>query len=229
MSALKRAAACLIALAVLLPALGLAAFALAQLSSVDAAEAAVRLNSPLPTPELIAQTRHAFGLDQPFWTRYAHWLAGLVRGDLGRSFITGEPVAARLLRDLPATLALAAAALGFTLLLGPAAGLACATRPRHPLSRLVRALVLFASSLPVFFAGLLLMWTFALHGPGLPLAGFERPASVVLPALTLSLAFAGAYFRLAWGDYLAQESEPWLAFARNTKPIEINSSSQVGK
>ena len=66
------------------------AFMLGELSPSDPAEVSIRVNAMVPTPELIAQTRHELGLDRPLMTRYFEWLAGVLQGDLGTSFVTGH-------------------------------------------------------------------------------------------------------------------------------------------
>src|SRR5258706_5323048 len=68
------------------------------------------LNSS-PTPEKIAGMRHALGLDLPLWLQYFHYMAQVLRGDLGRSIFGSEPVAVLLLERLPNTFALAATGL----------------------------------------------------------------------------------------------------------------------
>ena len=87
------------------------AFMLGELSPSDPAEVSIRVNAMVPTPELIAQTRHELGLDRPLMTRYFEWLAGVLQGDLGTSFVTGHKVTDDFLRAFPPTLALAGATL----------------------------------------------------------------------------------------------------------------------
>src|SRR5262245_22958948 len=58
------------------------------------------------TPEAVQALRRDMGLDQPLWWRYLHWLSGIVQGDFGRSFRTGEPVLGAILGRLPVSLEL---------------------------------------------------------------------------------------------------------------------------
>src|SRR6266480_7629317 len=58
------------------------------------------------TPEKVAALRHDMGLDQPIAWRYLHWLGGVIQGDLGRSFRTGETVLAAIGARLPVSLQL---------------------------------------------------------------------------------------------------------------------------
>ena len=83
----------LVIFALTLLGVSLVVFSLAALSPSDPAEVAIRLNAMVPTPELVAEMRSELGLDRPFFVRYADWLTGILRGDFGKSFVTGLPVA----------------------------------------------------------------------------------------------------------------------------------------
>lgn len=204
-------------LALLIPILigiSFVSFALSALSPTDPAVAAIRVNAMVPTPELVALTRHELGLDEPFLARYAHWLAGALQGDLGRSWTTGIPVVESLGEALPATAALALSALALILVLSLAAGAASARAENSPLDDAVRGFIFLASSIPSFWAALLLIWTFAVKLDLLPTSGMTSPASIVLPAASLSLAYIGTYMRLIRSEMLRAAHEDWVLFAR---------------
>ena len=86
-------------------------FLITSLSPSDPAEVAIRVNAMVPTPELIAETRSEMGLDRPIAVRWVDWITSALHGDLGRSWVSGRPVAEEFSEALPATLKLAAAAL----------------------------------------------------------------------------------------------------------------------
>src|SRR5437762_3370007 len=73
------------------------------------------------SPEMVAQLRRFFGLDQPLWVQYSRWLGNLAQGDLGTSWRTGKPVVRLILERLPVTIELTLLAVGFALALGIAA------------------------------------------------------------------------------------------------------------
>src|SRR3954469_13870779 len=75
------------------------------------------------TPDQIANIRHDLGLDQPLLTQLWQWYAGLLRGDLGRSLLLGQPVVDATMLRLPVTLALSAYALVITLVIGLGSGI----------------------------------------------------------------------------------------------------------
>ena len=81
---------------------------------------------PMATPQYVAEMKHRMGLDQPLYVQYAHYVTGLVHGDLGESSSTGRPVLTDFIQRLPATLELTVASLVFAVLLGVPMGVFCA-------------------------------------------------------------------------------------------------------
>ena len=153
------------------------AFMLGELSPSDPAEVSIRVNAMVPTPELIAQTRHELGLDRPLMTRYFEWLAGVLQGDLGTSFVTGHKVTDDFLRAFPPTLALAGATLLIVLVTGGVCGWLCARHAGGPVDRAIRSVLFTISALPNFWAALLLMWLFSLTLGWLPTNGMRTAES----------------------------------------------------
>ncbi len=204
-------------LALLVPILfgiSIVSFVLISLSPSDPAEVAIRVNAMVPTPELIAQTRRELGLDEPALTRYWHWVSGALQADFGRSYVTGREVAAEIAEAFPATLLLAMATLAVILTVSLAGALACtAWEGRWP-DRLVRLLIFTTSAMPGFWAGLLLMWLFAVRLDWLPTSGMRSAASIILPAVTLSLGYVPTYARLIRAEMLRTAHEGWVLFAR---------------
>lgn len=189
-------------------------FALIQLSPSDPAEVAIRVNAITPTPELIEATRKEMGLDKPFLERYFTWLGNALQGDLGRRYVDGNPVAGEIAKALPPTLVLAFVAFLVLLLTSvPAAIIGAIFQGRLP-DILLRLLIFLTTSFPAFWAGLLLMWLFAVHWDLLPLGGFETPSSLVLPALTLALPFIAAYTRLLRGRIIQTSHENFVIYGR---------------
>ena len=191
-----------------------AVFALAALSPTDPAEVAIRLNAMLPTPELLAETRTALGLDRPFFVRYADWLFHAVQGDFGRSFVTGLPVASEIARAFWPSLELALAALFVTIVTALPIGFLCAKHEGRALDQLLRAGIFLSSAMPAFWAGLLLIWFFSLELGWLPTSGMRADGAIILPAITLSLAYSGTYVRLIRNAMVKAADEDWVVFAR---------------
>lgn len=204
----------LIVLVPVLAAISLISFVVVSFSPSDPAEVAIRVNAMVPTPELIAATRAEMGLDDPFLVRWFDWITAALAGDLGRSWVSGRPVAGEFAEALPATLLLAAVALAIIVVVALACGIVCARTEGSRTDRLIRGVIFVLSAMPDYWAGLLLMWLFAVALGWLPTSGMTGPASVVLPATTLALAYIGTYVRLIRSEMLAANHAPWVLFAR---------------
>ena len=187
---------------------------LIQLSPGDPAEVAIRVNDITPTPELLAEMRAQLGLDRPFPERYLRWLADVLRGDLGTSYVNGRPVAGELARALPPTLMLAGTAAPIMLACSLAVALACVRHEGRAADRLLRGLLFLGTSVPAFWAGLLLIWLFSVHLDWLPTGGLEGPSSLVLPAVTLALPYLAAYARLLRNSMVQTAQEDFVLYAR---------------
>jgi peptide/nickel transport system permease protein len=162
----------------------------------------------------VAALRARLGLDQPLAAQYAHYLVGLAHGDLGRSLLSGEPIADLLAAHFPATALLAAAALGLALLIALPLGILAALRQDTALDHGARALALVGVSLPSFWLGPLLVLLFAIGLGWLPVAGRQGLASAILPALTLGAGMAGLLTRMVRSAIAVELGRPYLTAAR---------------
>ena len=150
------------------------------------------------SPEMVAQLRHFFGLDQPWWLQYSRWLGGLAQGDLGTSWRTGKPVVRLILERLPVTIELTLLAVGFALVLGIAAGIVSAVRRDRAVDNVVRVGALLGLSVPVFWQGTMLILFFSIYLRWMPpvvwvdfFADPRRNLTIMLlPALCLGTASA---------------------------------------
>ncbi len=183
-------------------------FALIKMAPGDAAD---MLIPPEASKEVALQIRARLGLDQPIYVQYVHWLGRMLRGDLGISIVTNEPVAASLLNALGNTLRLAipAAVLGFTL--GTFLGALAAFHRGTILDRFFSATAITGVSLPHYWVGIVLVAIFAvtlnaLPAQGMGPAGFPRTweqiKHLILPVFTLSLIPMGVVSRLVRANVL---------------------------
>jgi ABC-type dipeptide/oligopeptide/nickel transport system permease component len=146
---------------------------------------------PKASPEVLAQIRARLHLNDPLWSQLGHYLRSVATGDLGTSYTHDQPVRSLILQRLPATAALASAALVVELVLGGLWGLWEALRPRR--SMLLAMVNVGLLSMPVFSLGFLLLLTFGYQLPIFPIDGGTGPAQIVLPALTLGILGAPYY------------------------------------
>lgn len=158
--------------------------------------------------------RHQLGLDRPLLAQYGSFVAGLVRGDLGRSLHFGEPVTALLARHVPATAKLALTALAAALLIALPLGLAAAYYRDGWIDRLARTFSLAGVSIPNFWLGPMAMLLFAIRLDLLPVSGNAGWRSLVLPAATLGLALSALLTRMVRQAVGAELGRPYLVTAR---------------
>ena len=186
-------------------------FFIAFLAPGDPAELAAGQHSD---PATIAHVRHEFGLDKPPLIRYGLYLWGAVRGDLGVSYYTREPVTDFLKRGLPNTALLAACAIVLALVIGIAIGLAAALRPNTFLDRFLMASVLVGVTLPNFVLGPVLILVFALKLGWLPVAGWGDPSNLILPAIVLAARPAALIGRMTRASMLETLRQDYIRTAR---------------
>jgi len=176
-----------------LPSLGIVSaltFVLASLTPGDAARVVLGTNTD---PAAYDRLRDELGLDQPLWSQYGSWLTGAVRGDLGSSLFTREPVADILGSRLGVTLSLIVGATLLAAAVGVTLGLVGAVRG-GVVGRVTDALAMLGMAVPGFWLGLLLILVFATQLGWFPATGLtpfaEDPAgwlrSYTLPVLTLA-------------------------------------------
>jgi nickel transport system permease protein len=194
--------------------ISLFAFVLINLSPSDPAEVAIRVNEVTPTPENIAQMRRQLGLDDPFATRYLTWLGNAVQGDFGKSYVNNKRVGEEIARALPPTLYLAGVSLLIIVVVSVGAGVLCARNADGYTDQLVRGVVFVGSAIPGFWAGILLMWLFAVQLNWLPTSGMTTPGSVILPAVTLALGYIATYVRLIRNTMIQNTRENYVLYAR---------------
>ena len=161
--------------------------------------------------EIKAAKRAELGLDKPFMIQYLNWLGGILTGDLGRSFISGKLVFETFVEKLPATIELMFASILLTVFIATPLGILSAVNQNRPLDWLIRALTFVGNSLPNFFVGLLLIYFLALKLNLLPIIA----QSVVMPALTLTIAMGAKYTRQIRAVVLEELEKPYVTGARS--------------
>lgn len=174
--------------------------------------------------EVAAQVRHRLGLDRPLVVQYATWAFAAVRGDLGRSFKTGDPVATLILDRLGPTLQLTGGALLLALVVAVPLGVLAAVRRDTAWDTVASAVSLFGVSFPSFWLGIMLILLFseALHllpPSGLSEYGREgdlgsRLRHAVLPTLTLGLIQMAAFMRFTRSSLLEALRQDYVRTAR---------------
>ncbi|MEH6773395.1 MAG: ABC transporter permease [Cereibacter changlensis] len=148
------------------------------------------------TPQTVANIRAQLGLDQPFLVQYGRYLAGLVQGDMGRSYLQKTEVATLIWSRLPASLLLMAGGILCELVIGLTLGVIAALWRGRALDQGLMVGSFVAVSAPQFVVGLLLLYVFAVKLGWFPIGGYGTAAHLVLPAMTLGILGSGWYGRM---------------------------------
>ena len=159
--------------------------------------------------------RAELGLDKPLVQQYIIWLGKTVRGDMGESFVSGQPVSALFVSKLPATIGLMITSILLTVFLSVPLGILSAVRQNRITDYLIRFFSFIGNSLPNFFVSLLLIWFFSLKLKLLPVMGNNAGwKSVILPTLTLALSMASRYTRQVRATVLEELNKDYVQGAR---------------
>jgi peptide/nickel transport system permease protein len=188
-----------------------AVFIMARLLPGDPARVIAGLEA---TPDQVANLRRQLGLDQPVLVQYGQYLGRLVRLDLGTSAHLGSPVTVEIGSRLPYTIELALAAAAIATVVGVLAGACAAVRRNTPIDVFVSAFSVLGISMPAYWLGLMLIVLFSVRLRLLPVAGADSPASLVLPALTLSLLSVGLIARMTRSSLLEVLAQDYVRTAR---------------
>ncbi len=176
------------------------------------------------SPEVAAQVRARLGLDRPLLAQYAGWVLAAARGDLGRSFKTGDPVAALVLDRLGPTLQLTGGALALALAVAVPLGVLAAVRRNTIWDALASSVSLFGVSFPSFWLGIMLILLFSQTLGLLPPSGLSeygregdlgaRMRHAVLPTLTLALIQMASFMRFTRSSLLEVLQQDYVRTAR---------------
>ena len=188
------------------------------------------LVSPDADQDDIAAAIARLGLDRPIWEQYWIFLKGAATGDLGNSFIFGEPALRLILYHMPATLELAFSALFLAIAIGIPLGLYAGLYPDKAVSKGIMAGSILGFSLPTFWVGLMLIILFAVELGWLPATGRGDTVSVLgfetslltldglshifLPALNLALLKISLAVRLTRAGVREAMGQDYVKFAR---------------
>src|SRR5690606_34990805 len=185
-----------------------------------------------PEADLAEQqaTIERLGLDKPLWELRWLFLVNAVQGDLGRSFVHGEPALQLVVERLPATLELALVALVFAVVVGVFLGLWAGLKPDSLTGRSIMTGSILGFSMPNFWLGLMLILVFAVTLQWLPSGGrgdtvallgirtslftLDGLSHLVLPALTLALYKTSLVIRLARAGTREVALQDYVKFAR---------------
>lgn len=195
--------------------ISLLAFALGLLSPGDPAEFALNQNGlDAPTEAQLALMREELGLNRPVYEQYLDWMAQVLQGNLGSSYISGRDILQELLLRLPVTAELAVLALALAAVVGIVAGVLCAVYKDSTLDRLLQFVTNIMLAVPGFWLALLMILLFSETLRWLPTSGSGSLQHFVLPALAVSLSTAATVCRYMRSSLLQEFAAQYFTIAR---------------
>jgi peptide/nickel transport system permease protein len=186
----------------------------------DPAQVALGVNA---TPDLVAKTRHDFGIDRPLITQYLDWTGGVLHGDFGRSYVTRDAIGPQLIDRLGVTLWLVGTGMLVALAIALPLGTLAAVRHRKASGTALSGLTQIGVAIPAFIAAILLVQVFAVRLRWLPSGGWTPPnqnagewiRGLVLPALSLGLVQCAVLTRYVRSSALDTLGQDYLRTARS--------------
>ncbi|MEM7255711.1 MAG: ABC transporter permease, partial [Pseudomonadota bacterium] len=172
--------------------------------------------------EDVQAIREDLGLNRPVVLRYFAWLGGVLTGDWGASYRTGEPVWDAIITRFPVSFELMVIAQVFAVLLAIPLGILSALRPNSTSDRIIAVSGFFCFSVPAFMMAIILIYIFGLWWGILPVTGYE-PLSAglwenlrtfILPAFSFALAEWTALMRVLRADMIGVLQEDYISMAR---------------
>ena len=192
-------------------------FGLLRLTPGDPVDAYIPPDFPVP-PETREAMRHQLGLDRPLPVQYVYWLKEALQGNLGVRMKTHEPVDEAIARRIGPTLLLMGTSMLIGITVGVTLGVLAAVRQYSWLDNVLAIFAFLGISLPVYLAGLLGLYLFALRVDWFPVGGFSTPSEpfsvwdrlhhLILPAAIIAVNYVAStmrYTRSAMLEVLGQD------------------------
>ena len=189
-------------------------FAMMRLAGSDAVTE-MYANKGAVSQEVIDAKRAELGLDKPFVTQYFAWLGGMLRGNMGVSYVSGRDVFQTFVSKLPATLLLTALSILLTVVISIPLGVLAAVRHDKITDYCLRFLSFIGNSLPNFFVALLLMQLLAIKLNWLPvISSGTSIRSAMMPTLTLAISMSAKYMRQVRATVLEELNKDYVIGAQ---------------
>ena len=190
-------------------------FGMMRLAGSDAVEELYSNAGSSVSQEIIDAKREELGLDKPFLQQYVNWLGGMLRGDMGKSYVSGRDVFRTFTSKLPATLLLTGLSVLATVLISIPLGVLAAVCHDRPVDYILRFFSFIGNSMPNFFVAMLLMQFLSIKLGLLPIiASGTDLRSAVMPTLTLAIAMSAKYMRQVRATVLEELNKDYVTGAR---------------
>ena len=202
----------LIGFIIVLIGVSILSFALSAISDVDPAEAIARQQISNASPELIKSIREEYNLDRPIAERYFSWMAGILKGDFGFSYMTRNSVEADIASLLPKTLTLSGFALLLIIVIALPVGALCARYHNSVFDQIMRWVTVLGICIPVFWLGFLLLLQVSVNISLFKVSPEPGLKGYILPAVSLAMPSLCTAIRLFRSTLLTEMSADYVAY-----------------
>lgn len=190
-------------------------FAMMRLAGSDAIEEKYSNTGTVVSQEVIDEAKAELGLDKPFLSQYFTWLGGMLRGDMGTSYVSDNDVFQTFVSKLPATLLLTVLSILLTVLISIPLGVLAAVRHDRFTDYFLRFFSFIGNSLPNFFVALLFMRFFSIQLGWLPvISDGVTLRSAIMPTLTLAVSMSAKYMRQVRATVLEELNKDYVLGAK---------------
>ncbi|MBP3913642.1 MAG: ABC transporter permease [Lachnospiraceae bacterium] len=172
--------------------------------------------------EQVQAKREELGLNDPAVVQYVRYIGGVVHGDFGESYRTGEPVLSEIVPRLATSAKITLGAVAIGAIIGVLLGIISALKKYTWIDSLVLVISMFFQSVPEFVVALVLIMIFAVQLHLLPATGIETAKGYILPMLCIGLSSVASYTRITRSSMLEVLSEDYIRTARAKGQTEGN-------
>lgn len=175
------------------------------------------------TAEQVTAIRHLYGLDRPLVVQYFDWAFDAVRGDLGQSLVSNQPVFELIVSRMQVTVVLAVLSLAAAIAVAVPLGVFAAVYRNSWIDRASLGMAVFGSAVPNFWFALVLIYVFGVQLRWLPISGSQSWENFVLPTITLSTMVMPQIMRLTRGGMIEALDAEYvrMAWAKGLSPTVV--------
>ena len=205
-----------------IPVMGVVALFVFLLLRLTPGDPAAILAADNATPEQLERIRISLGLNQPLYTQFFTWVGSLLRGDLGTSLSSNQPVLKLIGQRIEPSIAVAIATIVLSVVIAVPLGVVAAWKRGTWIDRFVMGLSVVGFSIPVFVIGYVLIQIFAIDLRWLPVQGYRSIGNgfgpfferLILPTVSLSFIYVALIARMTRASMLDVLSEDYVRTAR---------------
>ena len=184
--------------------------------------ALVMLGDAGGSAEQVQKLEESMGLTDPLYVQYFHWISNFVKGDMGTSYLTSQPVAKRIVERLPVTLELIVCSVVLAVIIGIPIGILCAVKRNKLVDYIMSTIAMIGVAMPQFWLGILFVLLFSVDLGWLPASGYVTCAtnpmrhiqSMIMPSVTLALSLAAPIIRQTRSAMLDTLSQDYIMTAK---------------